>query len=167
MFARIVASSRFLQIIAVFGTFLAGTAMLLYGAYDTYLVIAGLFGNISTTKAKQVMLDVIEIVDLFLLSTVFYVIAIGLYELFIQDNLPLPEWLEFHTLDDLKDKLVAVIIVALAVLFLGQIISWDGERDLLGYGIAIALVIAALTYFLSQKASKKQPASKRNNLDEK
>lgn len=154
MFARIVASSRFMIIVAVIGAFLGATALLIYGAYDTFNVLASVISNIGGIKAKQLLLEVIELIDLFLLSTVFYVIAVGLYELFIQDNLPLPEWLEFHTLDDLKNKLVAVIIVALAVLFLGQIVSWDGQRDLLGYGVAIALVIAALTYFLNQKSSK-------------
>jgi uncharacterized membrane protein YqhA len=93
------------------------------------------------------------------LSTVFYVIAVGLYELFIQDNLPLPKWLEFHTLDDLKDKLVGVIVVALAALFLGQTVSWDGKTDLLGYGVAVALVIAALTYFLTQKVGQAKKES--------
>jgi uncharacterized membrane protein YqhA len=158
MFARAISSSRFLIMIAVLGTFLAATALLVYGAYDTYKIIADVLGNIGGVKAKQLLLDVIELIDVFLLSTVFYVIAVGLYELFIQDNLPLPEWLEFHTLDDLKDKLVGVIVVALAVLFLGQVVAWDGSRDLMGYGVAVALVIAALTYFLTQKTSKAKKA---------
>jgi uncharacterized membrane protein YqhA len=158
MFARIISSSRFLVIVAVIGAFLGSTALLIYGAYETYVVLAEVFGNIGAIKGKQLLLNVIELIDLFLLSTVFYVIAVGLYELFIQDNLPLPAWLEFHTLDDLKDKLVGVIIVALAVLFLGQIVSWDGQRDLLGYGVAVALVIGTLTYFLkSNKEAKNEP----------
>lgn len=164
MFARAVASSRFLIIFAVLGTFLAATALLIYGAYDTYKVIAEVIGNIGAIKAKQILLDVIELIDVFLLSTVFYVIAVGLYELFIQDSLPLPAWLEFHTLDDLKSKLVGVIVVALAVLFLGQIVSWDGKTDLLGYGVAIALVITALTYFLRQQPAKAR--SSKGSADE-
>ena len=42
-----------------------------------------------------------------------------------------------------------VVIVVLGVMFLGFVVAWDGTRDLLGIGVAIALVIAALTYFLS------------------
>jgi hypothetical protein len=42
----------------------------------------------------------------------------------------------------------------LGVLFLEQVVAWDGGRDLLGFGAAIALVVAALTYFLSQKPRK-------------
>lgn len=158
MIARIVSSSRFMIILAVIGTFLAATALLLYGMYDIIKIIGDVFGNIGGVKAKQLLLDTIEVIDVFLLSTVFYVIAVGLYELFIQDNLPLPEWLEFHDLDDLKSKLVGVIVVALAVLFLGQVVSWDGVRDLLGFGVANALVIAALTAFLMMKPAKAKPA---------
>ena len=51
--------------------------------------------------------------------------------------------------DDLKHKLIGVVIVVLAVLFLGHVVAWDGQRDLLRLGGAIALVIAALSYFLS------------------
>jgi uncharacterized membrane protein YqhA len=76
-------------------------------------------------------------------------IALGLYELFINTDLKLPEWLQIRTFDDLKLKLVGVVIVVLAVLFLGQVVAWNGERDLLRFGAGIAVVIAALTYFLS------------------
>ena len=64
--------------------------------------------------------------------------------LFIRSNLELPEWLHFRNFDDLKLKLVGVVIVVLAVLFLGHVVAWNGERDLLRLGAAIALVIAAL-----------------------
>ena len=53
--------------------------------------------------------------------------------------------------DELKGKLVGVVVVILAVLFLAQVVIWDGQRDLLGFGVAISLVIAVLTFFLSQK----------------
>jgi uncharacterized membrane protein YqhA len=159
MIARLVSSSRFMIIFAVIGTFLAATVLLLYGVYDIVRIIGDLVGNIGAVKSKQLLLDTIEVIDVFLLSTVFYVIAVGLYELFIQDNLPLPAWLEFHTLDDLKSKLVGVIVVALAVLFLGQVVSWDGTRDLLGFGVANALVIGALTLFLTMKPTKPKPGS--------
>ena len=104
--------------------------------------------------AKGLILGVIELTDLFLLATVLYVIAIGLFELFIDDRVVLPRWLEIHDLDDLKEKLIGVIVLVLAVLFLGQVATWDGSRDLLGYGTATALVIAALTWFVSLTGKK-------------
>ena len=47
-----------------------------------------------------------------------------------------------------------MVIVVLGVFFLGQSLSWDGTRDLLPLGAAIALVIAALTFFLAVTRAK-------------
>lgn len=147
-------ASRFLVIFAVIGALLAATTLLVFGLMETVQLILNTVqaGDLSRKVAKGLTLEFIEIIDLFLLGTVFYIVAIGLYELFISTNVKLPNWLTINNLDDLKNKLIAVVIVVLGVLFLGQVVSWDGERDLLGYGVAIALVIGALTYFLSQKS---------------
>jgi len=158
MIRRIVAGSRYLIVVAVAGIFIAASALLVYGALQAGILIAELFGSpVSSKGAKALLLAAIELVDLFLLATVMYVIAAGLYELFIDDTLPLPSWLEIHNLDDLKSKLIGVVVVVLGVLFLGQVISWDGQRDLLGFGAAIALMVAALTYFLGQKIKPAKP----------
>ena len=105
-------------------------------------------------KAKGLILAFIELTDLFLLATVLYVMAIGLFELFVDDRLDLPHWLEIHDLNDLKEKLIGVLVVVMGVVFLGQVVTWDGERDLLRYGAGNALVITALTWFLSNKPKK-------------
>ena len=41
-----------------------------------------------------------------------------------------------------------MVIVVVAVTFLGQIVSWNGQTDVLGLGAAVALVIAALNVYL-------------------
>ncbi len=154
---RLLGASRYLIILAVLSTLAAGTALLVYGTVETFSILQGLVTATGASKgAKGLILSVIELTDLFLLATVLYVIAIGLFELFIDDRLDLPNWLEIHDLNDLKEKLIGVIIVVLAVLFLGQVATWDGVRDLLGYGTATALVIAALTWFVSQKGKKER-----------
>ena len=162
MIGRIVGISRYLVIIAVVALFALSLALLVYGAIEAFEVISGLFSSPVTSKgAKAWLLASIELTDLFLLATVIYITAAGLYELFIDDRLPLlPVWLQIHTLDDLKDKLIGVVIVVLGVLFLGQIVSWDGSRDVLGYGVAIGAVIAALTWFLAQKPQKYKESAK-------
>jgi uncharacterized membrane protein YqhA len=161
MISRLIAGSRYLIIFAVVAIFAAAVLLLLYGGVQTALMVAETIsaGSVSSKGAKALILTIIELVDLFLLATVLYVIAAGLYELFVDKSILLPSWLEIVDLDDLKDKLIKVVIVVLGVLFLGQVISWDGTRDLLGFGAAVALVIAALTYFLSQKARKEKPAN--------
>jgi hypothetical protein len=50
---------------------------------------------------------------------------------------------------------VSVVIAVLAVLFLREAVAWDGSRHLLGLGAPVALVIAALTFFLAKKGKPK------------
>jgi uncharacterized membrane protein YqhA len=144
--------SRYLVLFAVIGAGLASLTLFVYGLAETVVVIVDAVakGEVSPKGAKALALTFIEIVDLFLLGTVLLLIALGLYELFIDTKLDLPDWLNIRTLDDLKAKLTAVVIVVMGVLFLGQVVAWDGERDLLGFGAAIALVVAALSLFLQQ-----------------
>lgn len=154
--SRILSLTRYVAFVPVICIFFAATVLIFYGAGTTVAVVIGLLsaGSFDNKAGKELLLRSIEIVDLFLLGTVLYVTAIGLYELFIDDKLDLPAWLRIHDLDDLKNSLIGVVIVVLGVLFLGQVITWDGQRDLLGPGAATALVIAALAYFLSNKKVK-------------
>jgi uncharacterized membrane protein YqhA len=154
---KLISASRYMIIVAVLATLIAATTLLAYGAVETFTILRS-FANpdiVGPKGAKGLILAFIELTDLFLLATVLYVIAIGLFELFVDDRLDLPNWLEIHNLDDLKEKLIGVLVVVMAVVFLGQVVSWDGQLNLLPYGAAIALVIAALTYFTSQKSRKR------------
>ena len=155
-FLRTLSTSRYLIFIAVVAILVAATSLLVYGAIETVGVVRGLVDPAQTGPrgSKGLILAFIELTDLFLLATVLYVIAIGLFELFVDDRLELPNWLEIRNLDDLKQKLIGVMIVVLGVVFLGQVVTWDGQRDLFGFGGGIALVIAALTWFLSQQPKK-------------
>ena len=93
--------------------------------------------------------------DYALLATVLYVLALGLYSLFVDDRVPMPVWLRIHDLGHLKELLAGVVVVAIAVIFLGQALTWDGTTDLLAPGLASAAVIAALALFLWQAARER------------
>jgi uncharacterized membrane protein YqhA len=155
MLHRILARSRYLMLIAVFGSFAASVTLLIYGALETLITISHTATvPVSSANSKQLILSCIEVVDLFLLATVFYITALGLYELFIDERIKVPDWLEIHTIDDLKTKLTSVIVVVLSVLFLSEVVRWNGGTNILPLGAGIALVIAALTYFLSSQVKK-------------
>ena len=163
MLKSILTGSRYLVLAAVLGGLVAALALFAYGIAETVAVVAEtvLKAEVNSKGGKTLALAFIEIIDLFLLGTVLLMISLGFYELFIDSDLKLPEWLQIRTFDDLKNKLVGVIIVVLGVMFLGFVVAWDGTRDLLGIGAAIALVIAALTYFLSTvKGGKEGKADK-------
>jgi uncharacterized membrane protein YqhA len=101
--------------------------------------------DVSETGAKQLIVDAVSVIDIFLLGTVLYIISAGLYQLFVDDRLTLPRWLHIGTLDDLKAKLTGVIVVGMLVAFLGYVIEWDDHStEIVAVGIAIAAVIAAV-----------------------
>lgn len=149
MLKRVLENSRFIVVIAVVGSLAATLTLLLFGIYEIGEVLLKIPAG--AVDSKTVVLKFIEIVDGFLLATVFLIIAIGLYELFIDSSLKLPEWLEIKSLDDLKAKLIGVIVIVLGVIFLGNTARWTGQTEIVYLGIGVAAVIAALTYFLSQK----------------
>ena len=169
MIKSTLAVSRYLVLAAVLGSLAAAVALFAYGMAETVVVVLDTLARleVSSKGGKALAFAFIEIVDLFLLGTVFLMIALGFYELFIDSDLDLPEWLQIRSFDDLKNKLVGVVIVVLGVMFLGFVVAWDGARNLLGIGAAIALVIAALTYFLSTVKGAKagKPASTGKSSD--
>lgn len=93
---------------------------------------------------KELSIVLIQAIDIFLLATVLYIIALGLYELFIDEALDLPHWLEVHTLDDLKARLLGVIVVILPVTFLGKLVEWRKGQEILWLGLAVGAVLVAI-----------------------
>jgi uncharacterized membrane protein YqhA len=151
MFRQILAGSRYLIIIAVIGSFLASISVLVYGGLTVVSIMIEAFthGTFTPAGAKHLAVECIELIDLFLLGTVLYIVALGLYDLFVDESLPMPKWLVISNLDDLKEKLIGVIIVLLAVTFLGFVVTWDGNVTIVALGIAVGLVVFSLVYLLS------------------
>lgn len=152
-FRHRVGRTRYIVAVAVAGTFVSSIALLVYEALVIAQIVTDLVreGVVLPKAAKTLAVGLIEAVDVFLIAIALYVISLGLYTLFIDDRITLPKWLEIHDLEDLKRNLVSLVIAVLAVLFLREAVAWDGTHDILALGGALALVIAALTYYLSQR----------------
>ena len=154
---RILGASRYAVGLAVVGTFVAATALLASGSAEVVHLVGVVFAADDSPSTDRVatppLLLAISAVDAFLMAIVLYVIAIGFYQLFFH-RLPLPAWLVVEDLDELELRLVGVVISALGVVFLGQVVTWDGQRDLQGFGIATALVIGALAYSIGRVAPR-------------
>ncbi len=83
-------------------------------------------------------------------------IALGLYELFIHKISNLPDWLQIRNIDELKAMLIKLVKVVIGISFTGRIVTWDGNNDLLGYGVGLGAVIAALSFFLRVKIKEEK-----------
>lgn len=139
--------SRYALVLAVLGLLVAAGAVIVFGAITTATMIGEAFTRAQFTAdgARVLSIEMIEIVDLFLLGTILLVTAVGLYQLFIDPAIPLPGWLSAGNLEDLKANLVAVVVVMLAILFLGAVAGRRGEEaGILDLGVGVALVILAI-----------------------
>ncbi len=150
---NIFSASRFVIGLAVIGAFV-GSAILLLIATITLISIAWneivTFNpdNLGKAHIDRLAVELIEITDIILLGTVLYIVALGLYQLFIDRNVPLPHWLKVNDLTDLKRDLIGVVVVLLGVSFLGEVVNWEGDSNVLPLGGAVSRVIAALGFIL-------------------
>lgn len=156
MLKKIIASSRYVVAAASVGAFIASLLLLIVALAQTIGVVGRTITNFRAVAAdpKELTLVLVTNIDLFLLSAGFYIIALGFYALFVDENIDLPDWLAIHDFDDLKSNLVGIIVVVIAVAFLGQVIDWQGGSDIAYFGLAVGLVTAALTYFITAKGVK-------------
>jgi uncharacterized membrane protein YqhA len=153
---NILAGSRFFIALAAFGTFLSSVALIVSGVISVFRVTLDAIrdSDSGVLASKHLAVDFLQLVDIFLLGTALYIIALGLYELFVDDSLPMPKWLVIATFEDLKEKLIGVIIVLLGVSYLGTAVTWVGDKSILNLGVATGAVILALAIalYLSTKS---------------
>ena len=149
MLGRLLLGGRFFTGGAVLGTFLSAVAMLLYGVVTVARIVyeTARAGEFDIAGAKRIAVDFLELTDLFLLSTVLYIVALGLYQIFIDEGLPTPPWLKVESLDELKERLVGAVIVLVAVSFLGDVVTWETAEDVFYVGLGSASVIIGLGSF--------------------
>ena len=86
----------------------------------------------------------------FLVGTVLYITAVGLFQLFIHE-IEFPGWLKIDSTDELETNLIGVTVVVLAVNFMGAVFVGEKE-NLMQFGAGIALPIAALGLFVGLRA---------------
>jgi uncharacterized membrane protein YqhA len=140
------------SLLLTIGVVVMGAAVVVERAW--YLVQNG---EISIKATKVMSMTVIQTIDFFLVGALAYITAVGIYNLFITSNdEQLLRRIKIEKLADLEEKIIGVVVAALAVAFLGQVSDASNMQDVYHGGIATALVIVALCLFnhLSGKAEK-------------
>lgn len=156
-------NSRFVVLLAVLSSmigmlllfFLAAESMV-HLALEFVDVLAG--DGITSEFHADAVGTIISAIDDFLLATVLLIFSLGMYELFIskidiaQGEKAASQILMIKNLDDLKDRLVKVVLMILVVAFFKNVlhVTFDEPINALFMGGGILLVSLA-TYF-SHKA---------------
>jgi uncharacterized membrane protein YqhA len=133
-----------LLVLGAIGAFAYAVALFIHSASE---VISHPFpvGN----KIGLFLLDI----DLMLIGATLLISAVGFYDLFVREISPseaarMPAWLDMHDLNDLKGRVIAMIVMVLSVSFVEVAVDSANGRLVLELGGGIALVIVALTAFL-------------------
>jgi len=152
MIVKFIGSTRYLAIVPIVGLAVAAAVMFLFGGVGLFTFVLRSISEIQAGHHPTEILPIFELLEFvhqFLIGTVLYITAMGLYQLFIQD-VPLPMWMKTESSEDLETNLVGVTVVVLAIEFLGVVFS-GRQENLLQYGAGIALPIAALGVFMGLK----------------
>ena len=170
-------NSRFVIIVAVVGSLLAGFAIFYMATVD----VVNLFHHALhyadsslTEEARKVLHDntvshIVEVVDGYLLAIVMLIFSLGLYELFISDidqahgSKSSSKILVISNLDDLKTRLAKVILMILIVTLFEEALNMklNTPLDLVYLGASIALISLALYLtHASEHGASPEPADK-------
>lgn len=155
VFETFLFNSRLIVILAVIGSLISSVLMFVRGAIVIYQTAVEFFHHPfgGHDGGEEMSIAFISSVDSFLFATVLLIFAMGIYELFISKIDPAsrhedsrPNWLEIHSLDDLKGAVGKVILMILIVrLFESAVkMKYDQPVHLLWLGLAVLFVAAAL-----------------------
>lgn len=137
----ILQNSKFLMLGLVLASLVATLAAFVWAIYETTQTIIRLVTNYKS--ASSTIGAFVQLMDIFLLVAVLYILTVTLYELFIGD-LDLPDWLIIHNFDQLKAILSNVVVLIMAVSFLKFFLEKNDPTSTLFYGLAVAVVAFAL-----------------------
>jgi len=142
-------ASRYVVIVAVLSCLVMFATVTLYGALAVVEAIVEVGRDGATlSDLPTVTVYAFKILDLFLLGTILYIVALGLGALFLDTETAMPRWFKVRELQDLKTVLAQSVVVVMLIAFLGDVLDWERGRDLIYVGGGIAMVIAAVAFML-------------------
>lgn len=143
---RLIEVSRYVVAVPAIGSIIGSFVLMIIGVWEIGGSIINLFNQ--SISIKQSVVGILTAVDILLLATVLLVIGYGLYELFVDSSVQLPAWLEIRSLDDLKNKLIGVVVAIIAVVFLGILVDLTDPSDVLYVGAGAGAVVFGLAAFI-------------------
>ena len=157
---HILANTRYAVFIPAMESILGALLLMFQGSVAMVRAIIDVIEN--GTKLKVTIVEILTAVDGILLGTVLLVIGYGLYELFIDEDIDVPAWLQVHDLDDLKSKLIGVVVAIIAVIFVGVFVDSNRAGDVISYGVGAGAIVTGLAFysFATRKDSAEKAAKK-------
>jgi uncharacterized membrane protein YqhA len=143
-------SSRLLILIPVVFLLIDAAGSFIYGCVVFGLTVNEIIHQPS--KIDGVVGRFLVVMDTYLVGATLLIAAFGFYSLFIGERTEsrevLPSWLNMRDLEELKARVVSMLILVAAITFVDRAVEVHDEKNLFFMGLGIAVVIGALTAFL-------------------
>lgn len=150
-------NTRYVTLLAVILSIVASFFLMILGSWEIVQAIFyynPLFDP-SISSNNMLLYKIISSIDLFLIAIVLIIFGFGIYELFISeidftDSKFNQSTLKIRDLDQLKNKIIKVIIIVLIVKFFERVLkfsdNFETTTDILYFGLSILSICIA--YFL-------------------
>jgi uncharacterized protein (TIGR00645 family) len=164
---KVLWSTRYVVLISVISSVIASIVLFVVGSYEIVETIIREGSNLLSHKEyhEELLVGIIAGVDLYLISVVLMIFGFGVYELFIskidiaRKNLDITI-LEIENLDELKQKIVKVIIMVLIVTFFERILKMPYETPIDLLYFAISVLALSIGIYLVRKDDHEYVSSK-------
>lgn len=142
---KIIGLTRYAVFVPAVAAIIGALLLMVQGSIEIVNVAIDTIRDAATLKVTIV--EVLTAIDAILLGTVLLVIGYGLYELFIDSEIEVPAWLRVENLDDLKSKLIGVVVAIIAVVFVGVFVDSNRAADVISYGVGAGALVLGLAIF--------------------
>ena len=148
---------RYVVILSVILSILASISLFMIGSWDIIysIIYQNPLFSPEITNNNDLLFKIISSIDLFLIGIVLLIFGFGVYELFISEivfakDKFINSTLKINSLDQLKNKIIKVIIIVLIVKFFERVLkfsdNFETTTDILYFGLSILSICIA--YFL-------------------
>ena len=141
-------NTRFIVLVSVILSIVSSIVLFLLAGWDIIeaIIYSNPLFNENITSNNELLFKIISSIDLFLIAIVLLIFGFGVYELFISEidfakNRFTDSTLKINNLDQLKNKILKVIIIVLIVKFFEIVLklsnSFKSPEDLILFGFSI------------------------------
>lgn len=153
-FERVLWSLRFVVLLGVIFGAVSAIILFVVGSIEIFTVLEeSIFIVGEHLSHETILIGLIGAIDFYLIGLVLLIFSFGIYELFISEldiarscgsftNI-----LEVKNLDDLKNKILKVIIMVLIVTFFQRILALDMTTSMDGLAMAVSICLICIGVF--------------------
>jgi len=162
-FEKVLWQSRFLVLLAVIPSLIGAVVLFVIGSMDIFKVVSGTWhymtGSNPVDIHETVVTDIVGAVDIYLIAIVLLIFGLGTYKLFIsrieqEEVSELTHLLNVTSIDELKDKIARVVILALIIEFFRAVVDIRFDTPLSAIYLAVSILALSAAILLMRWTQK-------------